>query len=153
MTTKPGLNDTILQHLQWRYATKKFDPTKKISSTDWKTLEEALVLTPSSFGLQPWKFIVITDPKVKSELKPVSWNQQQFIDCSHVVVFAIKKNMGTPEIEAHLRNVAEVRGLSLESLDAYRQMMVSNLVEGPISLNINFWASRQAYIALGNFLT
>lgn len=153
MTTNLGLNGTILQNLQWRYATKKFDPKRRISSSDWSTLEDALVLTPSSFGLQPWKFIVITDPKVKSELKPVSWNQQQFIDCSHVVVFAIRKNMGKPEIEAHLRHVAEVRALSLESLDAYRQMMVSNLVEGPISLNINFWAARQAYIALGNFLT
>ena len=65
--------DLLLDQLNWRYATKQFDPHRKISGADWAGLEEALVLTPSSFGLQPWKFIVVTDPEVKQQLVPASW--------------------------------------------------------------------------------
>ena len=150
---KPVSNETLLQQLKWRYATKKFDSTKKISTEDWKTLEEALILTPSSYGLQPWKFIVITDQATKEKLVPVSWNQQQLADCSHVVVFAIKKSMGEKDIDEYLERISDVRGVPVESLAPYRGMMVGDLIEGPRSLSINVWAWRQIYIALGNFMT
>jgi len=148
------ITGTILtQQLKWRYATKKFDATKRIDPITWAALEESLVLTPSSYGLQPWKFLVITDPELKAKLRPVSWNQAQVEDCSHHVVFLVKKNLGLPEIEHFVDRMAEVRGVTRESLAMYRGYMVGDLAEGPRSKTINEWATRQVYIALGNFMT
>src|ERR1700744_1517381 len=90
----------LLEQLNWRYATKQFDPQRKISAQDWATVEDALQLTPSSAGLQPWKFIVVTDPAVRARLLPVSYGQPQITDASHVVVFAAKNNFGEAEVEA-----------------------------------------------------
>ncbi len=81
----------MLQQLRWRYAVKKFDPAKIIPTETWAALQESLVLTPSSFGLQPWKFVVITDQSLKDQLPAHSWNQTQVRDASHVVVLARKK--------------------------------------------------------------
>ena len=88
MTTQPITTDTLLQQLQWRYATKSFDPAKKISAADWSALEQALILTPTSYGFQPYRFVVITDQPTKEKLIPFSWNQKQPAECSHFVVFA-----------------------------------------------------------------
>src|SRR4051812_19534329 len=77
----------LIDQLNWRYATKQFDPARKISAPDWAALEEALVLTPSSFGLQPWKFLVIDDPAVRAQLLLASYGQPQVVDASHFVVF------------------------------------------------------------------
>src|SRR5712691_3191341 len=82
----------LLDRLNWRYATKQFDPNRKISAQDWVAIEDALLLTPSSGGLQPWKFIVITDPAVRERLRPASYGQAQITDASHLVVFAARKN-------------------------------------------------------------
>jgi nitroreductase len=92
----------LLEHLKWRYATKQFDPTKTIAPEIWTALEDALVLTPSSYGLQPWKFLIVTSAELKEKLKPLSWNQSQVTDCSHYVVFAIQKNLTA----AHIVGVA-----------------------------------------------
>jgi nitroreductase len=146
-------SEQLINQLHWRYATKQFDPQRKISAEDWAALEEALVLTPSSFGLQPWKFIVITDQAVKEKLVPVSWGQRQPADCSHLVVFAIQKNVGKAEIETFLKRIAEVRKVPVESLGTYRDMMVGSIVNGMDSATRNGWAERQVYIAVGNFLT
>lgn len=143
----------LLQQLRWRYATKKFDSTKTIPAADWDALEETLVLTPSSYGLQPWKFIVVTDPAIKQKLVPVSWGQQQLADCSHVVVFTIKKNLSAADVDRYLERIAQVRGGTAQSLATYRKMMVSDVIEGPRSAIVNEWATRQVYIALGNFMT
>lgn len=143
----------LVQQLKWRYATKKFDATKRIDPATWSALEEALVLSPSSYGLQPWKFLVVTDPALKAKLRPVSWNQAQVEDCSHHVVFLVKRDLGLPEIEHYVDRIAEVRGVSRESLAGYRGYMVSDLAEGPRAKTINEWAARQVYIALGNFMT
>ena len=78
----------LLQQMHWRYAVKKFDATRKIPADTWAALQESLVLTPSSFGLQPWKFIVITDQSLKDQLPAISWKQNQVSDASHVVVLA-----------------------------------------------------------------
>lgn len=145
--------EQLVNQLHWRYATKQFDPKRKISAEDWSVLEEALVLTPSSFGLQPWKFIVVTDQAVKEKLVPVSWGQRQPADCSHLVVFAIQKNLGEGEIEAYLKRIAEVRKVAVESLGLFRDMMVGSIVTGMDNTKRNGWAERQVYIALGNFLT
>ena len=89
---KPVSNETLLKQLKWRYATKKFDPSKRISDADWKTLEEVLVLTPSSFGLQPWKFFVVDTPALKEKLVAASWGQAQVRDASHTLVMTIRKD-------------------------------------------------------------
>jgi nitroreductase len=143
----------LLGNLHRRYATKLFDPSRMISPDVWKALEDALVLTPSSFGLQPWKFIVITDKDVKAKLRPHSWNQAQVTDCSHYVVFASVKKLGEADIDRFLARTAEVRGATPESLKGYRGMMVGDLIEGARSKVVGEWAARQAYIALGNFMT
>ncbi len=149
----PMTGSALIQQLKWRYATKKFDATKRIDPATWSALEEALVLSPSSYGLQPWKFLVVTDPALKAKLRAVSWNQAQVEDCSHHVVFLVKKDLGLPEIEHYVDRIAEVRGVSRESLAGYRGYMVSDLAEGPRAKTINEWAARQVYIALGNFMT
>ena len=153
MTTKPVSNDTLLTQLRWRYATKQFDPARKVSATDWQTLEETLVLTPSSFGLQPWRFIVVTDPATKERLVPASWDQRQVADASHVVVFAIKKNLGPADVDHYLGRIADVRGVTRESLNGFRNVLLDFLAQPADQFNAQHWATRQAYIALGNLLT
>ncbi len=143
----------LLEHLNWRYATKQFDPAKKIAPEIWTALEDALVLTPSSYGLQPWKFLIITSPELKEQLQPLSWNQSQVTDCSHYVVFAIKKNFTAEDVNRFMHRIAEVRGGSIDTLAGYRQTIVSDLVDGARSFSINQWSTRQTYIALGNFMT
>ena len=143
----------LIQQLNWRYATKQFDPRRKISPEDWTALEEALVLAPSSFGLQPWKFVVVTDPAVRERLVPVSWGQRQVADASHLVVFAIKTRLGEEEITGFVQRIAEVRGLPVDSLAGYRDMMVGSLVKGRDEAARHAWAINQVYIALGVFLT
>ncbi len=153
MTTESISTTTLLERLNWRYATKKFDANQTISESTWQALSDSLVLTPSSYGLQPWKFWVITNPAIKAELKPVSWNQDQITDCSHLVVFSIKKNLTAEHIDHFIERTAEVRGVTSESLAGYRNMMVSDVVHGVRSLTVFEWATRQTYIALGNFMT
>ena len=149
----PSTPEALIQALQWRYAVKKFDPSRKVDPVTWKAIEQALVLSPSSFGLQPWKFIVVTDPALKESLVPHSWNQRQVADCSHLVVFAIRKHLGVDEIDRFIARIVEVRGGSSASIESYRQMMIATLVNGPRSLWVNEWSTRQAYVALGNLLT
>jgi nitroreductase len=143
----------LLEHLNWRYAIKQFDPAKTIAPELWTTLEDALVLKPSSYGLQPWKFLIVTSPELKEKLQPFSWNQSQVTDCSHYVVFAIKKNLTAEDVDRFISRTAEVRGGNIDALAGYRNVIVSDLVDGTRSFSINQWSTRQAYIALGNFMT
>ncbi len=143
----------LLAQLNWRYATKQFDPERKISAQDWTALEEALLLTPSSGGLQPWKFIVVTDPAVRAKLLPASYGQAQIKDASHLVVFASKNNFSEADVDAHLKHVAEVQGAPIAALAPLRGMLVGSIVKAQDETARNAWARNQAYIALGNFLT
>jgi nitroreductase len=142
----------LLDDLRWRYATKTFDPTKTISAETWKILEESLVLTPSSYGLQPWKFIVITDAKLKAQLLPYAWNQTQVTACSHFVIFASKTTLDHDYIDEHFECASKVRGVPVEKMKGFRDMIVKDLVHGARSGVVEEWASRQAYIALGQFM-
>lgn len=143
----------LLDALNWRYATKTFDATKKIPEAIWKTLEETLVLSPSSFGLQPYRFLVIKDPAIRTQLQPHSWNQTQVIDASHYVVLAGRTAMTEAEIDLYLDRVVHVRGIPRESLDGYRGMMYGSLLSPGAEARIPHWAALQAYIALGNLMT
>lgn len=141
---------SIVEQLQWRYATKVFDRSKKIGDADWQKLEESLVLTPSSYGLQPWKFVVITDQKLKDQLPSMSWGQRQVADASHVVVFAVKKAFGEQDLDQFLQRTAEVRGVTVESMAGLRKMVLGFAANPKIDKF--HWASLQAYIALGQFM-
>lgn len=142
---------TLLQQLHGRYATKKFDPSKKISPQDWSALEQAIVLSPSSFGLQPWKFFVINTPAIREKLMAASWGQRQLVDASHLVIFALKKNLGEADVKHLIERTAEAHGVSVESLEQYRQTMVGSLAGK--KAGIDDWSARQVYIALGVFLS
>ncbi|WII70813.1 NAD(P)H-dependent oxidoreductase [Bdellovibrio sp. 22V] len=142
---------SIKEALEWRYATKRYDATKKISENDWKLLTDSLHLAPSSYGIQPWKFLVIENPEVREKLKAVSWNQTQVTDASHYVVFLFKEEVDVPFVQKYIDRIAEVRGLSLESLSGYKSMMVENLAKAPEE-KIRVWSQRQAYIAMGFLL-
>jgi nitroreductase len=137
----------ILEALAFRYATKQFDATRKIGEEMWATLEQSLVLTPSSFGLQPWKFLVITDHALREELVPHTWGQRQVADCSHLVVMAVRISVDEAYIDKFIRRVAEVRGITAESLAGYRGM-----IAGSLSMMTPDWAAKQAYIGLGQFM-
>jgi nitroreductase len=146
-------SEQLLGQLNWRYATKQFDPHRKISDGDWASLEEALLLTPSSGGLQPWKFIVVTDPATRAKLLPASFGQAQISDASHLVVFAAKKNFGEADVDHFIRHTAATRGVSVESLAPFRNMLVGGIVQSMEESARDAWARNQVYIALGNFLT
>jgi nitroreductase len=146
-------SEQLLERLNWRYATKQFDPNRKIGSQDWATLEDALLLTPSSGGLQPWKFIVVTDSAVRAKLLPASYGQPQITNASHLVVFAAKKNFSEVDVEAFISRTAGARGVSVESLAPLRDMLVGGIVKSMDDPARDAWARNQAYIALGNLLT
>ena len=145
-------HNEIKQALEWRYATKRFDATKKISEADWKILEDSLKMAPSSYGVQPWKFVVVENPEVREKLKPVSWNQTQVTDASHYVVLLYKEKMDAHHVQKYVDREAEVRGVPLTSLDGYKNMMIENLVMNPNEKKIENWAQRQTYIAMGFLL-
>jgi nitroreductase len=141
----------ILDALRWRYAVKQFDAGKKIPAATWSQLEEALVLSPSSYGLQPWKFFVVDTPGVREQLLPFSWGQKQIVDASHLVVFAVKKNVGPADAERLIARITEVRGIPAAALEVYKGMMTGSLSrQSPEA--IEAWMSRQCFIALGQFL-
>jgi nitroreductase len=145
--------DTLLTQLKWRYATKKFDPARKISAATWASLEQALVLSPSSYGLQPYRFVVVIDSKLREALKPLAWGQPQVTDASHFVVFARKTTISEVDVTKFVNLTTDSRGRPRGSLQDYYNMMVGDLVKGPRSTWVNEWAARQTYIALGNLLT
>lgn len=145
-------NDSLLHAMKWRYAVKKFDAAKKISDADWNVLAESVRLAPSSYGLQPWKFLLIENQKLRKELRAVSWNQSQVEEASHFLVFTTVTKLTEQNIENHISQVAKVRGSSTASLQGYRDMMVSDLVRGPRSETIKWWAQRQSYIAMGQLM-
>jgi nitroreductase len=142
----------LLAQLNWRYATKQFDPTRKIDPMLWATLEDSLVLTPSSFGLQPWKFIVVRDAKLRESLVAASWGQRQVAEASHLVVFATPQQFTERDIDRFLDRTCEIRGVPATALAGYRGMMVGSLM-GRDEAARQVWAANQVYIALGNFLT
>jgi nitroreductase len=141
----------FIKDANWRYATKKFDATKKISNVDLANLKEAIRLTASSYGLQPYKVIIVENPDLRAQLQPVSWGQSQIVDASHLLVFANIINFGEKEIDTTIHNMANTRNLPLEALQGYGDFMKSKLVSLPEDVK-NTWTSKQTYLALGNLM-
>ncbi len=146
--------DAALAALHWRYATKKFDPTRKLSAEEWAKFEQALVLSPSSYGLQPYKFIVVTDQALKDKLKAVSYGQGQVADCSHLVVFASRTDVTEADVDHYLERVSQVRGTDVDHLKkGFGKVIKGDVVQGPRHAVVKEWCARQAYIALGQLMT
>ena len=143
----------LLDAMQWRYATKVFDAAKIIPADVWSALEKALVLTPTSYGLQPYQFLIVQDPAKRTALLPHSWNQKQVVECSHYVVFTARTEMTAADVDRLIARIAEVRKISPDSIKFYRDMMMGDIVNGPRGKAAHEWAARQAYIALGNLMT
>lgn len=143
--------NTILENRTWRYATKKFDNTKKISSDDLQLLLEATRLSASSYGLQPYHVFVITNTEIREQLKPVSWGQSQITDASHLIVFAHQTDFGGELVDAYLKNVADTRNVSMDTLNGYGDFAKSKLVDLPQKTKEE-WTAKQVYIALGNLM-
>ncbi len=146
-------NEILFAQMNWRYACKKFDSTKTIREADWNILCESLRLSSSSYGLQPWKFVVVQSPELRQQLLPLSWGQTPVTDASHFVVFTYKEKMDEAHITKFIEQTAKVRGVDAAGLEGYKKMMIGDLVQGPRSQVINWWAQRQSYIAMGSFLT
>ena len=143
------MRDEILKSLQWRYAVRKFDPTKKIDAKDFEALEEALRLAPSSYGLQPWKFIVINNPEVREKLRESSYKQPQITDASHLIALAYKDRMSESDVDDYLNFISRTREVPLETLEGFKKSIMRDMVEGARSKIVEHWATHQVYIAMG----
>ena len=145
----PLTPELLLATLRTRYATKVFDASREVPADTLAALEQSLVLSPSSFGLQPWKFLVIRDRALREKLLPHSWHQAQVVDCSHLVVFARRDKTTPADIERYLGEIAAARGVDVSSLAGYKDKMSGFVLNHP---DIADWARHQVYIALGQFL-
>jgi nitroreductase len=143
--------DQVLERLRWRYAVKTFDRSRKLEPETWKALEQSLLLSPSSFGLQPWRFVVISDPQLLEKLPAISWGQSQPRDCSHMVVLGARRGVDEAYVDEFLSSVAATRGVSLASLAGYRQMVLG--AAGTHQGGVLAWNTHQVYLALGQFMT
>src|SRR5690349_13453427 len=113
----------FIKNANWRYATKKFDTTKKVSAEDLETLKEAIRLSASSYGLQPYKVLIIDNPELRAQLQPAAWGQSQIVEASQLLVFANITDFGDDEIDNYLNNISETRGLPTEAIQGYGDFM------------------------------
>lgn len=142
----------IVSALQWRYATKQFDATKKLSPEQLATLLEAMRLSASSFGLQPWKFIVVSNPAVREQLKAAAYGQPQVTDASHLIVLAAKTNLGDANADEFVADISKTRQIPIEGLAELGTMLKGSIARRTPEQNIE-WAKKQCYIALGTLLS
>lgn len=140
-----------LENLNWRYATKHFDESKKISAEDLSDLKEAVRLTASSYGLQPYQVFIIEDPKVKEQLRAAAFNQPQLTEASQIFVFAAYTEVKEEYIKDYMQNVAVTRGIDVSNLDQFAEMIKGASMSLPKEQQAN-WMAKQTYIALGNLL-
>ena len=143
----------VVERLEWRYATKSFDPTKQIPADAWHALEQSLVLAPSSFGLQPWKFLVVEDKNLREQLRAASWNQSQVVDADRFVVFTALRTTTAEDVDRFMQRTSELRGTPVESMQGYRNVIANFLVKGWAAKDLFAWNARQTYLALGQFMT
>jgi nitroreductase len=142
---------TFLEDQNWRYATKKFDATRKVSTADLKILKEAIRLTASSYGLQPYKVIFVETESIRTQLQPAAWGQSQITDASNLLVFANITDFGNQHIDEAIENLTKTRGLPADALNGYGDFMKSKISTLPLESR-NTWASKQTYLALGNLM-
>jgi nitroreductase len=144
--------DQVNQSLLWRYATKQFDSSQKLSSDAVQCLINSLRLSPSSFGLQPWKFFVISEPSLRQQLREHSWDQPQVVDASHLFVLASARSVSPEFVDQHLENMATTRAIPVENLAPYRERILPFVNALEENGTIEAWCARQTYLALGMLL-
>jgi nitroreductase len=142
---------TFIENQNWRYATKKFNSEKKISNSDLEILKEAIQLSSSSYGLQPYKVLIIENEEIRKQLQPASWGQSQITDASHLLVFASETNVDAEYITRFAENMAKTRNIPFDSVKGYAEFMIGNIASLTPEKQI-IWAQKQAYLALGNLL-
>ena len=142
---------TFIENQNWRYATKKFNSDKKISNSDLEILKEAIQLSSSSYGLQPYKVLIIENEEIRKQLQPASWGQSQITDASHLFVFASVTNVDAEYITRYAENMAKTRNIPFDSVKGYADFMIGNIASLTPEKQI-IWAQKQAYLALGNLL-
>jgi nitroreductase len=141
----------LIKTLQWRYATKKMDPAKAVPEEAVARILEAIRLTATSSGLQPFEVIVVTNPELREQIKPHAWNQPQITECSHLLVFAAWDNYTAERINMMFDLVNDERGFKSEGWENYRQMLLDSYTKRDAEANFQH-AARQAYIGLGTAL-
>jgi nitroreductase len=142
---------TFIENQNWRYATKKFNSEKKISNSDLEILKEAIQLSSSSYGLQPYKVLIIENEEIRKQLQPASWGQSQITDASHLFVFASETNVDAEYITRYAENMAKTRNIPFDSVKGYADFMIGNISTLTPEKQL-IWAQKQAYLALGNLL-
>ncbi|GAB2700326.1 NAD(P)H-dependent oxidoreductase [Mucilaginibacter koreensis] len=143
---------SLIQPLEWRYATKKFDPAKKLSAEQLENLLDTVRLAPSSFGLQHYRILVIEDAGLREQLKAAAYGQSQLTDGSQLIVFAAETNINEAYVEKYVDEIAKVRNTDRENLVPFEKSMVAT-VNHRSEDQLVAWAHKQAYIALGVLLT
>lgn len=138
----------ILDALNWRYATKKFDPSRRVSDADFKIITESVRLAPSSFGLQPFRLLNITRPEHREKLVAASWGQTQVKDASHLFVFATLTTLDETYVDRFIDLICRTRNTNTEPLKGYANMM-KGFLQGLSPERLRDWACKQAYIAAG----
>lgn len=141
----------LLENLKWRYAAKKMDATKEVSQEKVDYILEAIRLTASSSGLQPYEVFVVSNPEIRKQIVPHAWNQEQITDGSHLLVFAAWDNYTEERINTMFDLVNEKRGFTSEGWENYRQMLLNTYPQRDAQTNFEH-AARQAYIGLGSAL-
>ncbi|MDZ4786688.1 MAG: NAD(P)H-dependent oxidoreductase, partial [bacterium] len=144
--------DLFIKQLEWRYATKKFDPSKKVPAKIIEKIMQAARLSPSSFGLQPWHFLVIENQEIRSQLRPHAWNQPQISDASSLVVLCTKTEMTKEYINSYADSIVKERGIKPSDIEPYRQMMLGSF-PGMTGEAGKQWMAHQTYIALGMLMS
>ncbi len=142
---------SITTSMDWRYATKQFDPAQKLSDAAVQTLLADATLSASSYGLQPYEFVIVSNPAIREKLKAAAWNQSQVTDASHLIVIAARIDLDDKFVNTYIETVASTRGIPVTSLDGYKGMMLG-FVTGHNAAEKIIWAQKQAYIALGTLL-
>ncbi|WP_116126840.1 NAD(P)H-dependent oxidoreductase [Lewinella sp. IMCC34183] len=141
----------LIENLKWRYATKRFNPDRKVGADDLRYLKEAVNLSATSFGLQPYRVIVVSDPDVQEQLRAASYNQPQLTESSHVFVFCAMTDMPAAHIDTYVDRAAEVQQVPREQLNDFANYMKGSVAGRPEE-TIEPWNKRQAYIGLGTLL-
>ncbi|MDA9340042.1 NAD(P)H-dependent oxidoreductase [Polaribacter sp.] len=142
----------IIDSLKWRYAVKKFDTNKELSELQIETLKEAFNLTATSYGLQPLKLVIIKNKKIQEKLVPFSWNQQQILQASHLLVICVKDNYTTQEVENYFNLVQKIRNTPDEVINPFKKFLTAEIAK-KTQEELYISNKNQAYIALGNLLT
>lgn len=146
------MKEQILKALNWRYAVKIFDPTKKVSEDDVHTILESARLSPSSIGLEMWKFIVITNPEIRAKLREAGYGQPKITDASHLVLITYRTDIAENICRERLERTAKIQNQNMNDLEGLKNMINGSIEQKTKDGSLEAWAKMQSYIPLGVML-